>query len=136
MKGNPSFTFGPFQSSKSHANPPALDHPVAAWLRKNTQCIDKVLVWGAQLAFNVISQRKDPSAILFYPLLVNLPISAGLADRFVPTSSKINPSSSWIHAINQDLLPANIDAVYAFIAENYRLETSIGDYQIYRLVTP
>jgi hypothetical protein len=133
-----------------------LDHPVAAWLRANTQPGDKVLVWGARLAFNVMARRDSPSAILFYPLLVNSPVSPGLADRFYADLQRNKPAVIVdTYAINQDLLPAldpairreqqksgqlwpslptNIDSVYAFIADNYRLETTIGGYQIYRLV--
>jgi len=135
-----------------------LDHPVAAWLRENTQPDDKVLVWGARLAFNVMARRDSPSAILFYPLLVNSPVSARLADRFYADLQRNRPAVIVdTYAINQDLLPAldpairreqqksgqlwpslpaNIDSVYAFIADNYRLETTIGDYQVYRLVKP
>ena len=131
-----------------------IDHPVAAYLRKNTAPDDTVLVWGARLAFNFLSRRETPSAYLFYPLLVDVPFSQHMADQFYTDLTTKKPVLIVDTAlINQDLVPAlypairkdqfksgqlwptlpqNIDAVLTFIDENYELAETIQGYPIYR----
>lgn len=135
-----------------------IDHPVAAYLRKQTTPAETVLVWGGRLAFNVLSRRESPSAVLFYPLLVDSPVSVSLAERFYADLTA-HPPAVIVDtcAINQDLLPcidpqarsaqqktgklwptipANIASVYTFIQQNYTLETNLGGYQLYRRNAP
>ena len=130
-----------------------IDHPVAAYLRENTKPAEQVLVWGGRLAFNVLSRRSSPSAVLFYPLLASSPISKSLAARFA-SDLQTRPPAVIVDTcgINQDLLPcldpakraqqqksgqlwkflpANIDSVYAFIAGNYERVAEIDGYVIY-----
>lgn len=131
-----------------------IDHPVAAYLRKHSQPDDTVLVWGARLAFNVLSRRETPSAYLFYPLLVDVPLSKQMADQFYADLTTKKPLLIVDTAlINQDLVPAldpairreqfksgklwptlpeNINAVLAFIDQNYELTETIQGYPIYR----
>lgn len=135
-----------------------MDAPLAAYLRRNTEPDDAVLVWGGRLAYNYLSQRASPSSVLFYPLLVASPISTRLSERFL-AEIQANPPAVIVdtHAINQDLLPAlnsdirreqqaggklwgslpeNIDIFYTFVNQNYELETEIGKAQLYRRITP
>jgi len=131
-----------------------LDHPVAAYIRKNSQPDDTVLVWGARLAFNVLSRRETPSAYLFYPLLVDVPFSQQMADQFYADLTTKRPLLIVDTAlINQDLVPAldpairkeqfqsgklwptlpgNINAVLEFIDQNYELAETIQGYSIYQ----
>lgn len=134
-----------------------IDHPVAAYLRENTKPAQQVLVWGGRLAFNVLSRRASPSAVLFYPLLADSPISESLAVRFA-SDLQARPPALIVDTcgINQDLLPcldparraeqqksgqlwkflpANIDSVYAFIAHNYKRVSEIDGYVLYALQT-
>lgn len=135
-----------------------LDHPLAAYLRQKTTPADFVLVWGGRLAFNFFARRESPSAILFYPLLADSPLAAGLADRFYAELTARPPALIVdTCAVNQDLLPcldpqtrhqqeksgqlwhflpANLGRVYQFVAENYSLETDIENYHIYRRISP
>lgn len=135
-----------------------LDHPVAAYLRKNTEPNDAVLVWGARLAFNYLSRRENPSSVLFYPLLVASPISDKLAQRFL-TDVTTRPPALIVDtsAVNQDLLPSlnpsirreqeksgqlwpslpkNVRDFYAFVESYYHQETSLNDYTLYRINQP
>lgn len=131
-----------------------IDHPVAAYLRKHSQPQDTVLVWGARLAFNVLSRRESPSAYLFYPLLVDVPFSRRMADQFYADLTAKKPLLIVDTAlINQDLvpsldpairrqqfqsgklwptLPENIHDVLAYIDQNYELTETIQNYPIYR----
>ncbi|GAB4491323.1 MAG: hypothetical protein OHK0031_14500 [Anaerolineales bacterium] len=135
-----------------------MDHPVAAYLREKSAPGDLVLVWGGRLAFNVLSRRATPSAVLFYPLLADSPLADGLAQRFY-ADLRAHPPLLIVDtcAVNQDLLPcldpftrraqeksgqlwrflpANIGEVYRFVAENYQQETAIENYIIYRKRLP
>lgn len=135
-----------------------IDHPLALYLREKSAPDDLILVWGGRLAFNFLSRRATPSAILFYPLLADSPLALGLAGRFYAELSA-HPPALIVDtcAVNQDLLPCldpltrreqeksgqlwrflpdNIAQVYKFVAENYALETKIADYSIYRRISP
>ena len=135
-----------------------MDDRVAAYLRKNTEAEDSVLVWGGRLVYNYMSRRESPSSVLFYPLLVDSPISERLSERFL-AEVRANPPVLIVdtHAVNQDLLPAldpeirreqektgklwktlpaNIGLFYEFVSQNYELETVVGDSFLYRLKTP
>jgi hypothetical protein len=127
---------------------------VAAYLRKHSQPDDMVLVWGARLAFNVLSRRETPSAYLFYPLLVDVPFSRQMSDQFYADLTTRKPLLIVDTAlVNQDLVPAldpairreqfqsgklwptlpeNINAVLEFIDQNYELAETIQGYPIYR----
>jgi hypothetical protein len=131
-----------------------IDHPVAAYIRKHSQPEDTILVWGARLAFNVLSRRETPSAYLFYPLLVDVPFSRQMAEQFYTDLTTKQPLLIVDTAlINQDLVPAldlvirreqfksgklwptlpeNINAVLEFIDQNYELTETIQGYPIYR----
>lgn len=131
-----------------------IDHPVAAYIRQHTQPQDTVLVWGARLAFNVLSRRESPSAWLFYPLLADTPLTHRMAEGFYADLTTRPPLLIVDTAlINQDLvpsldpatrreqfqsgklwpaLPANIHAVLAFIDERYERVATIQNYPIYR----
>lgn len=131
-----------------------IDHPVAAYLRKHSQPDDMVLVWGARLAFNVLSRRETPSAYLFYPLLVDVPFSRQMSDQFYADLTTKKPLLIVDTAlVNQDLVPAldpairreqfksgklwptlpeNINAVLEFIDQNYELTETIQGHPIYR----
>jgi hypothetical protein len=135
-----------------------MDDPIAAYLRRNTEPEDGVLIWGGRLAYNYLSRRESPSSVLFYPLLVESPISTRLSERFLAEIFG-NPPAVIVdtHAINQDLLPAldpeirreqqmggklwgslpgNIDLFYAFVSQGYELEIEIDSAQLYRRITP
>lgn len=131
-----------------------IDHPVAAYIRQHTQPQDTVLVWGARLAFNVLSRRESPSAWLFYPLLADTPLTRRMADGFYADLIAHPPLLIVDTAlINQDLvpsldpvirreqfqsgklwptLPENIQDVLEFIDQNYELTATIQNYPIYR----
>jgi hypothetical protein len=135
-----------------------IDDALAAYLRRNTDPDDSVLVWGGRLAYNYMARRESPSSVLFYPLLVDSPISTRLSDRFMDDVLASPPQMIVdTHALNQDLLPAlnpqirqqqqgtgklwaslphNIEIFYEFVRNNYVLETEIGAAQIYRLNAP
>ncbi|NCP85744.1 MAG: hypothetical protein CO094_01705 [Anaerolineae bacterium CG_4_9_14_3_um_filter_57_17] len=135
-----------------------IGHPVAAYLREKTAPADFVLVWGGRLAFNFLARRETPSAILFYPLLADSSLSDGLAQRFYADLVS-HPPALIVDtcAVNQDLLPCldpavrreqekngqlwpflpdNLARVYKFVQANYALETTLGDYRLYRKITP
>lgn len=105
-----------------------------------------------------MARRESPSSVLFYPLLVDSPISTRLSDRFMDDLFTTPPQIIVdTHALNQDLLPAlnpqirqqqqitgklwaslphNMEIFYEFARNNYVLETEIGNAQIYRLNAP
>lgn len=131
-----------------------IDDPAAKYLRENSQPQDLVLVWGGRLGLNVMARRSSPSAVLFYPLLADSPLSAGLAERFY-ADLQAHPPALIVDtcAVDQDLLPCldpvtrreqekagglwpflpeNIRQVYAWFDENYLLEKRIQNYVLYR----
>jgi len=132
-----------------------IDHPVAAYLREHTQADDTVLVWGARLAFNFLSRRSAPTAYVFYPLFLDVPFSHEMSEQFYADLATKQPLLIVDAArFNQDLVPAldpairkeqfksgqlwptlpkNIEAVLAYIDENYQLVETIDGYPIYRL---
>lgn len=135
-----------------------IDDPVAAYLRRTTSPDDSVLVWGGRLAYNYLSRRESPSSVLFYPLLVDSPISTRLSERFL-NEITANPPLLIVdtHAVNQDLLPAlnpeirrsqeqtgklwktlpaNIGLFYDFVSQNYQPETTVSGSVIYRRNIP
>lgn len=111
-------------------------------------------MWGARLAFNVLSRRESPSAWLFYPLLADTPLTRRMSEGFYADLTTRPPLLIVDTAlINQDLvpsldpatrreqfqsgklwpaLPANIHAVLAFIDERYERVATIQNYPIYR----
>ncbi len=130
------------------------DHPVAAYLRQNSQPDDTVLVWGGRMAFNFASRRPAPTAHFFYPLFLDAPASQAMAEQFFIDLTVQKPIIIVDSALtNQDLVPAlnpairseqfqsgklwstlpkNINAVLEFIDQNYELVETINDYPIYR----
>lgn len=132
-----------------------MDHPVAAYIRENTQPKDTVLVWGARLALNFLSRRPAPTAYVFYPLFLETPFADQISDQFFVDLSTQKPALIIDSAlVNQDLvpsldpvirreqfqsgnlwptLPENIQAVLAYIDQHYVLVKTIGEYPIYRL---
>lgn len=132
-----------------------IDHPVAAYLRKNSQPADTVLIWGGRLAFNFLSRRSAPTAYVFYPLFLDVPFSQQISDQFYSDLVTKKPVLIVDTAlINQDIVPAldpairkeqfksgqlwptlpkNINSVLNFIDENYQLVETIDHYPIYRL---
>jgi hypothetical protein len=132
-----------------------LEDPVASYVRAHTQPQDTTLVWGARLGINVQARRASPCAYLFYPLFVDSPYTAGMADQFFADLQR-QPPVLVVDAstVNQDLmpaidpvlraqqektgklwptLPANIQAVYDFFEGNYHLVDTLNGYSIYRL---
>jgi hypothetical protein len=129
-------------------------HPVAKYIRENTNPSDTVLVWGFQPYINLMARRDSPTGILSYPVLVESPFSDELNGRFlqdlienrpVLIVDMVNPDNDTIPFIDPDMRetqsqrlkrfkpPANLDTVFKYIFENYHVEDRIGGVLIYRL---
>ena len=59
-----------------------LVHPVAKYVRDNTNPEETVLVWGTQPYINLLARRDSPTGILFYPQLADTPFTNNLNDKF------------------------------------------------------
>jgi hypothetical protein len=131
-----------------------LVHPVAQYIRDNTEPTDTVLVWGAQPYINLLAHRDSPTGIIFYPQLARSPFTDELNARFyqdlvgnrpVLIADMVNPDNDTIPFIDpvqrevqeQRLKrfdpPFNMDQVFDFIHSNYHLEDTIQGVAIYRL---
>jgi hypothetical protein len=134
-----------------------LVHPVARYVRENTDPSDTVLVWGFQPFINLMAQRDSATGILSYPVLVESPYSDELNDRFlqdliekrpVLIVDMVNPDNDTIPFIDPVMRetqaqrlkrfnpPENLDAVFEYIFANYHVETRINRVMIYRLNDP
>jgi hypothetical protein len=131
-----------------------LVHPVAKYIRDNTEPTDTVLVWGTQPYINLLARRDSPTGILFYPQLARSPFTDELNARFyqdlvqnepVFIVDMVNPDNDTIPFIDPILRetqsqrlrrfdpPLNLDQVFDFIHSSYHLETQINGVPIYRL---
>ena len=129
-------------------------HPVARYVRDNTNPSDTVLVWGFQPYINLMARRDSSTGILSYPVLVDSPFSDNLNARFfqdlvenkpVLIVDMVNPDNDTIPFIDPVLRemqtqrlqlfhpPSNLDVVFDFIFKNYHIETEINKVIIYRL---
>jgi hypothetical protein len=131
-----------------------LIHPVARYVRENTDPSDTILVWGFQPFINLMAQRDSATGILSYPVLVESPYSDELNNRFlqdlienkpVLIVDMVNPDNDTIPFIDPVMRetqaqrlkrfnpPENLDAVFEYIFANYHVETRINRVMIYRL---
>ena len=129
-------------------------HPVAQYIRDNTEPMDTVLVWGAQPYINLLSHRDSPTGIVFYPQLARSPFTDELNARFyqdlvenrpVLIVDMVNPDNDtipFIDPVHREVQeqrlkrfdpPFNMDQVFDFIHSNYHLEDTIQGVAIYRL---
>ena len=129
-------------------------HPVARYVRENTEPNDRVLVWGFQPFINLMAHRESSTGVLSYPVLIESPYSDALNDRFyqelienkpVLIVDMVNPDNDTIPFIDpvrreeqaQRLKnfnpPSNLDQVFDYIHNNYHVETEIAKVVIYRL---
>ena len=139
------------------SNPPRDEefvHPVAQYVRENTNPRDMILVWGIQPYINVLAGRDSPSGVLFYPILAASPFTGELNSRFysdllqnkpVMIVDMVNPDNDTIPFIDpvrrkeqerrlrRFRPPSNLDEVFEFIFDNYHVETQIESVVIYRL---
>jgi len=58
------------------------DHPVAKYVRENTEPDERVLVWGFQPYINLMARRESSTGVLSYPVLIESPYSDELNNRF------------------------------------------------------
>jgi hypothetical protein len=131
-----------------------LIHPVARYVRENTDPSDTVLVWGFQPFINLMAQRDSSTGILSYPVLVESPYSDELNNRFlqdlienrpVLIVDMVNPDNDTIPFIDPMMRetqsqrlkrfnpPENLEAVFEYIFANYHVETRINKVMVYRL---
>lgn len=130
-------------------------NPISEYLQQHTSEDETVFIWGADAGINFLAERDAPTAFLRYPLMIDSPITQDMAGRFFQDLQANQPTYivdlysrnydnilSLNGSIRQDQLasgkpfngvPANIDAVLAYINENYKMEKSIGKINIYRL---
>jgi hypothetical protein len=133
------------------------DHPVAKYVRENTEPDEHVLVWGFQPYINLMARRESSTGILSYPVLIESPYSDELNDRFyqelvenkpVLIVDMVNPDNDSMPLIDpvrreaeqsQRLKrfnpPSTLNQVFEYIYSNYRLETEINNVMIYKLVS-
>jgi hypothetical protein len=129
-------------------------HPVAQYIREKTNPSDTVLVWGFQPFINLMAHRDSSTGILSYPVLVESPFSDELNRRFlqdlienrpvliVDMVNRDNDTIPFIDPVMRETQsqrlrrfepPANLDAVFEHIFENYHVEKRIGGVWVYRL---
>jgi hypothetical protein len=131
-------------------------HPVAKYIRDNTDLGEQVLVWGFQPYINLMAHRESSTGVLSYPVLIESPYSEELNARFyqelvenkpVLIVDMVNPDNDTIPFIDplrreeqaQRLKsfnpPSNLDKVFDYIQSNYHVETEINKVVIYRLTS-
>lgn len=129
-------------------------HPVAKYIRENTDPNDFVLAWGFQPYINLMAHRDSSTGVLSYPVLIESPYSDELNARFYQELLEnkpalivdmVNPDNDTIPLIDpvrreeqsQRLKrfnpPSNLDQVFDYIHSNYHVETEINNVVIYRL---
>ncbi len=131
-----------------------LIHPVAKYIRDNTEPTDTVLVWGTQPYINLLAHRDSPTGVIFYPELARSPFTDGLNTRFYQDLVEnkpalivdmVNPDNDtipYIDPVQREVQeqrlkrfdpPSNMDQVFDFIHNNYHEEEVIQGVKIYRL---
>ena len=131
-----------------------LVHPVAKYIRDNTESADTVLVWGTQPYINLLAYRDSPTGIIFYPVLARSPFTDELNARFYQDLVKnkpvlivdmVNPDNDaipFIDPVQREVQeqrlkrfdpPFNLDQVFDFIHSNYHVEDVVQGVTIYRL---
>ena len=131
-----------------------LVHPVAKYIRDNTESTDTVLVWGTQPYINLLAYRDSPTGIIFYPVLARSPFTDELNARFYQDLVKnkpvlivdmVNPDNDaipFIDPVQREVQeqrlkrfdpPFNLDQVFDFIHSNYHVEDVVQGVTIYRL---
>ena len=131
-----------------------LIHPVAKYIRDNTEPTDTVLAWGTQPYINLLAHRDSPTGIIFYPELARSPFTDELNARFyqdlvenkpVLIVDMVNPDNDaipFIDPVQREIQeqrlkrfdpPFNLDQVFDFIHSNYHVEDVIQGVTIYRL---
>jgi len=130
-------------------------HPIADYIRANTDPDDTVLVWGGQSGINFMAQRDSPVAQIWYPLYVDSPVTPKLVDGFLHDVSENKPeliiadefhSPSEIPPIDashRDIQLSNdqwisrntakLDQFFSFFDANYTFETVVDKLVVYRL---
>lgn len=129
-------------------------HPVAKYIRENTDPDETVLVWGFQPFINLMAHRESSTGVLSYPVLIESPYSDELNSRFyqeliekkpVLIIDMVNPDNDTIPHIDpirreeqaqrlrRFIPPSNLDQVFDYIHNHYHIETKINDVDIYRL---
>jgi hypothetical protein len=130
-------------------------HPVAKYVRDNTEPDERVLVWGFQPFINLMAHRESSTGILSYPVLIESPYSDKLNDRFyqelvqnkpVLIVDMVNPDNDTMPLIDpirreeeQSVRlkrfnpPSNLDQVFEYIYDHYHVETDINGVVVYRL---
>jgi len=129
-------------------------HPVARYIRENTDPDETVLVWGFQPFINLMAQRESSTGVLSYPVLIDSPYSDELNTRFyqelienkpvlivdmVNLDNDIIPFIDPVRREEQSqrlkwfVPPSNLDQVFDHIHKNYHVETEKNNVVIYRL---
>jgi hypothetical protein len=128
------------------------------YITKFTDSSDLVLAWGGQTVINYLANRESPTAYTWYPLYVDSPLTYNINTRFYGdiTHNKPElvvdayidapldvPSLNPIHREEQkgneyrfvklaEQTP-NLQQTYDFFLTHYEFETTITQYDIYRL---
>jgi len=131
-----------------------LVHPVAKYIRDNTEPTDTVLVWGTQPYINLLSRRDSPTGVIFYPELAKSPFTDELNAQFyhdlvenkpaliVDMVNPDNDTIPYIDPVQREVQkqrlkrfdpPSNMDQVFDYIHSNYHEEQEIQGVKIYRL---
>jgi len=129
--------------------------PIADYVRDHTDLTDKLLVWGGSSRINFMAQRDSPTAYFMFPLYVDSPITPGLVagfyreidqdkpimviDAYIDNPDFV-PSLDPATRLAQHFIPGRIpgdaqavNSFYAFIEQNYSLESVVDGYWVYRL---
>jgi hypothetical protein len=123
--------------------------PLIQYIDEHTNPDDRVLAWGGSLRVNLLSKRETMDAYFWYPLYVNSPYTPQMADQFYADLLKNSPQMivdcysdapndiPRIKKRNENIVlptpPYNLPLVIDYIEKQYKLETTIGQYEIYRL---
>jgi hypothetical protein len=130
-------------------------HPVAKYVRENTEPDERVLVWGFQPFINLMANRESSTGILSYPVLIESPYSDKLNDRFyqelvenkpllivdmvnpdndtMPLIDPVRREEEQAERLKRFNPPSNLDQVFDYIHSNYHVEAEINSVVIYRL---
>jgi len=130
--------------------------PVSAYIQDTTNPEDYVLTWYPEMGINFTARRTSPVKYLYYPLFLEGSLTKEIEDRYFEDLTSRRPGLILDCSRSVDAIPSldeaaraeqystpglkkkmytqpGMEDIFAFVAENYQIETTIDDCIIFRL---
>jgi hypothetical protein len=130
--------------------------PISAYIQENTQADDLVLTWYPEMRINFMSGRASPVKYVYYPLFLEGSLTEEIENTFIEDLTSHRPMLILDCARQVDAIPSldpatreeqfatsgvkrkmyiqpQMETIFAFVADNYHIETKMEDCIIFRL---